>query len=358
MRAEHNSTRLRCRCLAILACLCLVLSAAATAAAEAQQKPASSQAPQTMQTWTDDKGRVRKVPWPPRKIVVIGGSRSPLEMICALGKTDMIKSRAEWSMWPPAMAKIPSIGRRPQINMELLLRCKPDFVIANSLFQQNIGHIESVGIPVLIFEPMGLEETPPLIKKMGRLFNCPERARALSAYVSRYLNLLNERLKDLKPEQRPKVFMGRGRQVYYPSFTKGYRGVVEYAGGRNIVNTLSSPYQAVSPEWLMEQNPDYLVIAPSLRGWGFQIPTKKIMQSFWNDVFHQPGVKILPLSKQDHLLLVDGRLCWGLRAFIGALYMAKKFHPSLFGDIDPTEVHRDFLKRFFNLELQGDYVYP
>ncbi len=338
-----------------MACLCLVLAATAAAG---QQKSAPDPVPQVMQSWTDDKGRVRKVPWPPRKIVVIGGSRSPLEMICALGKIDMIKARAEWSMWPPAMAKIPSIGRKPQINMELLLRCKPDLVIANSLFKENIGHIESVGIPVLIFEPMGLEETPPLIKKMGKLLDCPESAQELADYVDGYLNLLNNRLKDLPPEQRPKVFMGRGRRVYYPSFTKGYRGVVEYAGGRNIANNLYSPYQAVSPEWLMEQNPDYLVIAPSLRGWGFQVPDKKIMQSFWNDIFHQPGVSILPLSKQKHLLLVDGRLCWGLRAFIGSLYMAKKFHPQLFSDIDPTEVHRDFLKRFFNLDLQGDYVYP
>lgn len=327
-----------------------------TAHAEANHE--NTMKPQRMRAWTDDLGRTREVPWPPQKIVVIGGARSPLEIICALGKAELIKARAEWNVWPPVLGKVPSIGRKPQINMELLMRCKPDFVISNNLFQQHIAHIEALGIPVLVFEPMDVDDTPNLIQNMGRLLDCPDKARELAAYVNRYLNLLQTRLRDLEPDKRPKVFMGRGRLVYYPAFSKGHRNVVEYAGGRNIANIMNSQAQQVTSEWMVEQNPDYLVIVPSLRAWGFQVPNQEIMQSFWDDVFNRPGVSILPLSKNNRLLLIDTRLGWGLRSFIGALYLSKKLHPHLFNDIDPTEVHRDFLKRFFNLELQGIYVYP
>ncbi len=43
---------------------------------------------------------------------------------------------------------------------------------------------------------------------------------------------------------------------------------------------------------------------------------------------------------------------------IGCLYFAKWFHPDLFEDIDPEAVHREMLQKFFDVELEGVYVYP
>lgn len=213
-------------------------------------------------------------------------------------------------------------------------------------------------MPVLVSEPRELADIPKSIREMGSLLDCPGRAEALTAYVDRFLNLLDRRLKGLQQDERPRVFMGRGHQIYYPSFSKGQRCVVEWAGGRNIANQLHSRIHPLTPEWLVEQKPDFLVLTPNRRMWGFRVPSKKEMQYCWDEVFHRPGVSILHPSQQDRVQLMDARLGWGLRSFIGALYLAKKFHPNLFSDIDPAEVHRDFLQRFFKLELQGAYVYP
>lgn len=80
-----------CALLSIL--LGLILMGASPARPKASQDGVPK--PQTMKSWTDDLGRTRQVRWPPRKIVVIGGSRSCVEMVCALGKVDMIMARAE-----------------------------------------------------------------------------------------------------------------------------------------------------------------------------------------------------------------------------------------------------------------------
>jgi iron complex transport system substrate-binding protein len=48
----------------------------------------------------------------------------------------------------------------------------------------------------------------------------------------------------------------------------------------------------------------------------------------------------------------------GPRAIIGISYMAKWFHPDLFKDLDPEELHREYLRRFQDIKYQGIYVYP
>ncbi len=354
MRGKPSPAFVANALLAVL--LCLHLMAPLTARPAARQDEAAK--PRALKAFTDDWGRTRQVRWPPRKIVVIGGSRSCVETVCALGKVDMIMARAEWSTWPPALAKVPHIGRHPHINLELLMRGKPDLVIATRQFRHHIDRIEALGLPVLVSEPRELEDVHKSILQMGLLLDCPDRAQELAAYVNRHLKLLDARLKGLNQEERPRVFLGRGPQVYHPSFSKGQRCVVECAGGRNIANQLHSRTQPVTPEWLAEQKPDFFVLTPRRKVWGFRVPTKKEMQSCWNQAFRRPGMNRLTQSQQAKVQLVDARLCYGLRSFIGALYLAKKFHPHLFTDIDPTAVHRDFLRRFFNLELQGAYVYP
>ena len=48
----------------------------------------------------------------------------------------------------------------------------------------------------------------------------------------------------------------------------------------------------------------------------------------------------------------------GIGMPIGCLYFAKWFHPDLFEDIDPEEVHEELVQEFFGQELEGAYVYP
>jgi len=50
---------------------------------------------------------------------------------------------------------------------------------------------------------------------------------------------------------------------------------------------------------------------------------------------------------------------YSVRSIIAELYLAKWFHPELFKDVDPEAVHRDLVKNFYDIELDGDaYIYP
>ncbi|NYT10286.1 MAG: ABC transporter substrate-binding protein, partial [Methanosarcinales archaeon] len=47
---------------------------------------------------------------------------------------------------------------------------------------------------------------------------------------------------------------------------------------------------------------------------------------------------------------------------IGVLYFAKWLYPDLFGDLDPEQVHQEYIDRFqnvdYDLKEHGAFVYP
>jgi iron complex transport system substrate-binding protein len=50
------------------------------------------------------------------------------------------------------------------------------------------------------------------------------------------------------------------------------------------------------------------------------------------------------------------------RFVVGAAYWAKWFHPELFSELDPQDIHQEYLTDFlgidYDLDEQGVFVYP
>jgi iron complex transport system substrate-binding protein len=134
--------------------------------------------------------------------------------------------------------------------------------------------------------------------------------------------------------------------------------VIDEAGAINIANALPLYWQRVSPEWLVQQDPGYLVLSPNLGGYGYEVPSPELMHSLWRETVSRPGIRSMRLAREKHLYLLNSRLGYGLRSFVGAIYLAKVFHPQLFLDLNPQQVHARFLRKFFSLQLEGSYIYP
>ena len=104
--------------------------------------------------------------------------------------------------------------------------------------------------------------------------------------------------------------------------------------------------------------PDFMVLSPNLAKYSYDVPGADAMAAIWYDAASRPGIRRLPLVGNGRLIMLNARLGYGLRAFIGAVYLAKRFHPDLFVHLNPKAVHAEFLKRFFDLNLEGSYIYP
>ena len=307
-------------------------------------------------TIIDDLKRVRKIPCPIKKMIVL--SAPAVEVSWALGKGHLIVARSQWATWPPLMAKLPCIGRLPQPNRELIWELKPDVIIADGHFIKSASLMEKMGCPVVFLSAVYLNDIPGLIDKMGLLLGATKKSSELKDFVQGYIRLLDSRVAGLKKEQKPRVFHGSNGQLYFTSSSKYGRRVVDYAGADNIADSLPLTWQRVSPEWIIQEDPDYMILSPALGRYQYIIPDESLMKTLWQNAKNRPGIRKIRLGREKRFYLLNSRLGYGLRSFLGSLYLVKIFHPRLFQDLEPKKIHSAFLKRFFGLNLAGSYMYP
>ncbi len=301
-------------------------------------------------------GRERLIKRPIRRAIVLGGAA--METVWALGAGDLVVARSQWTNWPPAMAQRPCIGSSSRPNLELIWKLQPDIILADGYFFGPLQLIESLGVPVVSVNGYFQAKVKGMVRALGQLFERTDRAEELLDAIDRLSDLLADRVGGLNDLDRPKVFMGYGQQFYITSNAKRGRRLISLGGGINIADALPFPWQRVSAEWLVAQAPDYLVIQADAGRIGYRVPDRDFMVAHQREVMSRPGLRSLSCTAKGRVLLIDNRITYGLRNLIGALHLAKAFHPDLMADIDPLETHRKLMDRFFGMEMDGCYFFP
>ena len=137
----------------------------------------------------------------------------------------------------------------------------------------------------------------------------------------------------------------------------------------DIVGSGKWAYPVVDPEWVLEQNPDFIV-RPTFGGdWGYAIDEiqkqkwEMEMEAVREETMNRPGWEKIKAVKNGDVYIVSGDIASsGLTGFVWAAYMAKWFNPDLFEDLDPEAIHQEYIDRFlridYDLDEHGVFVYP
>ncbi len=77
---------------------------------------------------------------------------------------------------------------------------------------------------------------------------------------------------------------------------------------------------------------------------------------------NRPELQEVPAVESGNVYVVTNDVYRGARDFVGIGYLAKRFYPELFEDLDPKATHQEYLTRFqgldYDLDAQGVFVYP
>jgi iron complex transport system substrate-binding protein len=284
------------------------------------------------------------------------------EIVCALGCEDKIVGRDSTSLFPSSVLEKPSVGESYDPNVEVLLELDPDLVIADSMLtysNETRGQIEAAGIPVFIIDTANpqpdpnsnetvIDVTSNVISKLGLILNKEEKVTEIIDYMQYYKNLVNERIENLVPSQKP--------SVYYEFITDWMTAVipgVAQAGGVNIAADESTYAPTLSPEYVAEKNPDVIIRMISS-------PNHNVtdFKTIWDEILNRPGLREVTAVKEGKVYVCDYGIKGGIRCVVGWLQWAKWIQPSLFEDIDPAVVHTQLIQKFFGVDLEGVYAYP
>ncbi len=326
---------------------------------------------------TDLMGRNVQVSVPVKRVVITFN----VEEYVAVGGEEALKKIVGWSkyywegrrptVWNAYMQKYPWIDEIPDVgypwkgtfSAEKVIELKPDVVIMSKdqykYVREDIEKLEKAGIPVIFidyYEPFNITTHTKSTEILGILLGKEERARELAEYYASQVKSVLERLKNV--EERPKVLLlGKGWTTYGKDH---YRGrMIEIAGGINIAADVIEKSGEISPEYILEQNPDVIIFIGK-KGWnvdlGYGISEDKSREML-ESLIDRPGWNTLNAVKSGrvyalHIYFVHGHIY----DFVALQYFAKWLHPEEFADLNPEKSWMEFHRRFLPIDFSGTWA--
>lgn len=321
----------------------------------------------TTATIVDAAGRQVEIPQPVERIAVHYSKL--LEVIMALGAEETVVGVADsvaagQDKILQAFSGKPGIGvgagPRASVNIEKVKEINPQVLLVLSGASRLEKELEPIGIQVVELSCNKLDTLPQEITLLGKMLGKEKEAQEYIAFFQKYLELIDERLKEVKEEEKPRVYL-----EFFSSYTTQGRGssgdmVVSRAGGNNVAGNIAMPYPAVNAEWVQEQNPDFIFKSqlafrvPS----GYMVTDPSAMDKLRKEIMERPELEGVKAVKENRVYVVNSDLWVAPRVPLGALYTAKCLYPDRFQDIHPDEVHGEWLKKFYGLEGGGIWIWP
>lgn len=320
---------------------------------------------------TDQLNRKVKLPDKIERAVVL--QHQTLNLIVQLDATDRVvgilagwkrQLGANYERLAPELAGMAMPGDLNQVNIESLLALKPDVVfVTNYAPPEMIAQIEQVGIPAVAISlrkdteeerakinPVmedeeyayneGLKEG---ILVIGEIMGKQRQAEELVNYTFEQRVFVTERLKDLTPEQRIRVYMANPDLSTYGSGK--YTGLMmQHAGAMNVAATTIKGFKQVSIEDVLRWDPEVIFVQERYPSVVDQIRQDKAWQN-------------IKAVKNDRVYLMpEYAKAWGYpmpeAMAIGELWLAKKLYPQRFEDIDMAKAENDYYRHFYRTDYQ------
>src|SRR5271165_4956128 len=120
---------------------------------------------------TDETGRTVTVPDHPHRVICLVPSVT--DTVFALGSGDDVVAISDYTTYPPAALKKPSIGSLVKPSIETILSFHPDLVVGSSIpgSTETTSQLETVGIPVYLVDPQGLAGILHSVDSLGVALN-------------------------------------------------------------------------------------------------------------------------------------------------------------------------------------------
>jgi len=321
---------------------------------------------------TDQLGREVTIPDQVDRVVVL--QHQTLNLLVQLDATQtMVGILSNWKQQlgdnyqrlVPALNSIPLLGDLTHVDLEKLVALHPQVVfVTNYAPQEMIDQISQLGIPVIAISlhagnaqhqnqlnpswqdddrayDEGLKDG---IRLIGKVVNRQQQAEDLIQAAFAQRAVITERLKDIAPQQRIRVYMANPELTTYGSGK--YTGLMmSHAGALNVAAATVKGYKQVAMEQVLTWNPQVIFVQDRYPQVPAEINNSKQWQAI--DAVKNHRVYLMP----------EYAKAWGYpmpeAIGLGELWMAKKLYPQRFADIDMQKLAQQWYQRFYRSNYQG-----
>ena len=293
-------------------------------------------------TYTDKLGRKVDLAFPVRRAVVL----QLYEFLPALNCWDRVAGVGRYAYdndlllvaRPDIRTRFPSVGSGTDLNMEALLRLRPDLVITWTFKPENVQFLQDRGLKVIAVYPDSVPELYDLIRLQGRMFQREAQAKNTITQMEEVFRLVQARSSSLPVERRKKVLWIGGRQNNVAGASGLTDKLLNLIGGRNVAGGIPQRNADVSIETIIGWNPEVIFI------WGNA-------QYSARDILSSPQWQHVKAVRDGKVFKAPEWSTWSPRLAPIALWMAMKTYPERYRDINLISTTDGFYRKVFGMPL-------
>jgi iron complex transport system substrate-binding protein len=212
------------------------------------------------------------------------------------------------------------------------------------------------------------------VHKLGYIMQAREQAEEYIDWHISKIDEIKSYTANLAEEKRPRVLIATlpkegDNSIFTYAKIDTLSQMVTLAGGRSIAEDLpaylESSYRIeVDPEWVIKSDPDYMifitiVLTPPI---GYDSDDISGISQALLSFKSRPEYANLTAVKNNQVYIINGNLRNDAsKGLIGAAYLARIFHSDNV-DLDPEDLHQEYLQRFlgldYDLDEHGVFIYP
>ena len=329
-------------------------------------------------TLVDSAYRIVTVNKPVERIVT--GHFLSNEAVALLGAWDRVVCRPKYTMGDillPGESELPVCTSPEQAYYdplyEMVFEVDPDIYLTwyagpGLGLDDVIATLEPEGISVVclnVDNPATLAEN---IRKLRYVLNTEEKGEEYIAFYEGLVNSITEKTAGLSDDEKPRVFLWTFNYDYQDAYMgvgsmfPSIQSLFEIVGATNICADLPYMYPYLDDEWLLDQSEDPGIdiiacwvpscIVPGVFGYEVDDPAVAQNTIDWiRDADKNPALAESDAVQNGRVYLHMTELVASPRYVVAMAYMAKWFHPELFGDdFDPHEIHMTYLTDYMDVD--------
>lgn len=179
---------------------------------------------------TDASGATLTFSREPARVVSLVPSAT--EMLMALGCGNSVAGLTYHDAVLPGAQGKTIVGGFFSPSLKAIEAARPDLLIVSPHHQSLIPRFSQAGVPVLVFETLGLAEAEDHLRRLGRVFNREAEAQTLTGHQRKQMELIREKVATIPREKRKRVtrFMGRN-EIMAPGDNSFQNAMIRAAGG-------------------------------------------------------------------------------------------------------------------------------
>jgi len=265
----------------------------------------------------------------------------------------------------PEFSQIENVGRWNEPDFEMIFTLEPDLIISYKTATPKYldPTLEGTGISSVALDLYRADDMREEMMMLGYIVGKKAEAERYIELFNKVVDAVDEKVSQIPADGRTRVYLEGYSDL--KTYTKGKGGdlACTMAGGVNIASDLEGSYPEVDSEWVMIQDPDVIVrlTAPSEMPCGYAVDDPSSFAAKEEEIMNRTGWDYITAVQDDrvYMLLYEFGASPGVPVTIA--YMAKWFYPDLFPELNPKELHREYLDLQdldYDLSTRGVFAYP